>query len=302
MIEVQVFAALRAEIERSSDLDGVLRNAGITPRQWLRFERHWLTMLTDDAEGEHLSQRYLDAYYRVLAPTPPSEPQPAPAPPLAPAAPPAPAAPLAPPLPRPLYVPSYLAHSQTPAAQHIPAPASPQAASPVRAAMPSIPIGTQPLAAPAPHQRPVTLPFKQPPVGSATVLAEAPSASGRVLPFGSSRPAPSDVSPAPTEGRVANDRGGTGTLALDDHSGVPVTGPDVPDGLPKLSVDQYAWVVATLRKTAPADLPNMLGRLRLTTVTRTTLDALWKAHMARYPHVKQVFVHALATHLTRMSK
>jgi hypothetical protein len=67
--------------------------------------------------------------------------------------------------------------------------------------------------------------------------------------------------------------------------------------LPELTVDQYAWLVATLRKASPADLPAILGRVRLTPETRKDLEQRWKKRMTEEPAVQQAFLSALARHL-----
>ena len=66
---------------------------------------------------------------------------------------------------------------------------------------------------------------------------------------------------------------------------------------PELSVDQYAWLVATLRKTAPADLPTVLGRFRLTPETRKDLEDRWSKRMAADPALQQRFIAALTQRL-----
>jgi hypothetical protein len=72
---------------------------------------------------------------------------------------------------------------------------------------------------------------------------------------------------------------------------------DVPLPLPELTVDQYAWLTATLRRTAPADLPTTLARVRLTPETRKELESRWNRRMAADPQVKETFVSLLARHL-----
>jgi len=104
--------------------------------------------------------------------------------------------------------------------------------------------------------------------------------------------------------------GGTGTLlglesprhvlrvalpAEPPGSSTPAVGAHPP--LPELNVDQYAWLVATLRKSAPADLPAVLARVRLTPETRKELERRWKKRMSEEPAVQQAFLSALARHL-----
>ena len=104
--------------------------------------------------------------------------------------------------------------------------------------------------------------------------------------------------------------GGTGTLlglelprhvlrvalpAEPQGSSMPAAGAHPP--LPELNVDQYAWLVATIRKSAPADLPAVLARVRLTPETRKELEQRWKKRMSEEPAVQQAFLSALARHL-----
>jgi hypothetical protein len=90
---------------------------------------------------------------------------------------------------------------------------------------------------------------------------------------------------------------GRGTvLALD----VPRAAPPPTDGpslLPELTVDQYAWLTATLERAAPADLPAALARVRLTPETRKELEQRWSGRMAADPHLKETFLSLLTRHL-----
>jgi hypothetical protein len=67
-------------------------------------------------------------------------------------------------------------------------------------------------------------------------------------------------------------------------------------------VDQYAWLVATLRKSSPAELPAVLARVRLTPETRRDLEQRWKKRMTEEPAVQQAFLSALARHLGETSR
>jgi hypothetical protein len=73
--------------------------------------------------------------------------------------------------------------------------------------------------------------------------------------------------------------------------------PQAAPPLPDLTVDQYAWLVSTLRKSSPADLPAVLARVRLTPETRKELEQRWKQRMTAEPAVQQAFLAALARHL-----
>jgi hypothetical protein len=93
---------------------------------------------------------------------------------------------------------------------------------------------------------------------------------------------------------------GSGTMAIDETASVDIGGPDVPEGLPRLNVEQYAWIAAVLKKTSAGDLASTLTRLRLTPASRTQLEAIWKAHMARHPELKLAYIQAYAGHIARL--
>ena len=69
--------------------------------------------------------------------------------------------------------------------------------------------------------------------------------------------------------------------------------------VPELNVEQYAWVVATLRRTAPAELPVVLARFRLSAETRRELEDHWRARMAADSALQQEFLAALGRHLAK---
>ena len=74
----------------------------------------------------------------------------------------------------------------------------------------------------------------------------------------------------------------------------PGAGPAAPRDL---TVDQYAWMTATLRRATAADLPAVLERLRLTAATRHDLEERWARRMAADPALREAFLVALARHL-----
>jgi hypothetical protein len=90
---------------------------------------------------------------------------------------------------------------------------------------------------------------------------------------------------------------GTGTVLTLDVLHAPPPATDVPALLPDLTVDQYAWLTATLRRTAPADLPAVLARVRLTPETRKELENRWSSRMAADPQLTETFISLLARHL-----
>lgn len=66
--------------------------------------------------------------------------------------------------------------------------------------------------------------------------------------------------------------------------------------LPALSVEQYAWVYATLRGAREGGRAEALARLRLTESQYQALEQQWKAAMSTNPPLKQAFILALAKH------
>lgn len=76
--------------------------------------------------------------------------------------------------------------------------------------------------------------------------------------------------------------------------------PPAPAPVPELRVEQYAWVVAALRKTT--DEAATLARLRLTPETRKELEARWAARMAADSALREAFLNALARHLAGEAK
>jgi hypothetical protein len=75
----------------------------------------------------------------------------------------------------------------------------------------------------------------------------------------------------------------------------------VPEGLPVLTVDQYAWMMAKLKRTPPAEMAATLGRFRLTEAGRAKLQEVWKAHMDSSPGVRAAYVRAFANAIESMS-
>ncbi|MFO0553855.1 MAG: hypothetical protein U0271_36065 [Polyangiaceae bacterium] len=107
-------------------------------------------------------------------------------------------------------------------------------------------------------------------------------------------PPPSSPQPAAQEG--------TGTVELNsvDLSEARLMRLSAPAsssaGVPSLSVEQYAWVYATLRRTRESGRADALARLRLTESQYQALELQWKAAMAANPPLKQAFLLALAKH------
>ncbi len=259
-ISIERFASLRAGIERSGDLERVLEGAGLLRSEWTAVERHWQSALAREVAGggRELSERYLEAFFGAQRPA---------------------------------------ERIDEPEAREGSAPA--QVAVPTYlAARPAAMVGPSVISAPAPAPRPAPPPavfaFAESPrsgFGGETFVAAAAPISARSLPFaGSLAAAPLGSSVAP--------RLDTGTKVVEgDAQTQPVSGvggPQVRPGLPVLSVEQYAWVTATLRKTNASDLEAVLTRLRLTAATRSELQGVWSAHMEAHPHVRAAFMRLLA--------
>lgn len=68
-------------------------------------------------------------------------------------------------------------------------------------------------------------------------------------------------------------------------------------GLPEMSVEQYAWLVATLRKAPAHAMSETLARFRLTEDQKTRLETRWRERMAADPKLRETFTAALARHL-----
>jgi len=68
-------------------------------------------------------------------------------------------------------------------------------------------------------------------------------------------------------------------------------------GAPReMTVDQYAFVAATLRRAPPAEVPAILARFRLDPTSRSLLDRSWAERMAAEPGLRQAFMAAFARH------
>jgi hypothetical protein len=80
---------------------------------------------------------------------------------------------------------------------------------------------------------------------------------------------------------------------------VPATrvGPALRPGLPILSIEQYAWVSATLAAATAAELPATLVKLRLTMETRAELEAGWNAFLHADSAARTAFMLALSREL-----
>ena len=53
--------------------------------------------------------------------------------------------------------------------------------------------------------------------------------------------------------------------------------------VPELTPAQYAWIVVSLRLSAPENMAETLERFRLTPESRNLLDTQWRARMAADP-------------------
>jgi len=96
---------------------------------------------------------------------------------------------------------------------------------------------------------------------------------------------------------TAFDRGeGTGTVEVDQRSLLALVNlvqTPPAQGLPSLTVDQYAWVTATLRRAGSEGRAEALLRLRLTEEQHQQLETAWRDRMSDDPALTQKFVQAL---------
>lgn len=117
--------------------------------------------------------------------------------------------------------------------------------------------------------------------------AERPKRAGATAAIPVHTPAPAAAQPA---------TGAPEPPMLQPVAGAPP--PAAPAPSAELTVEQYAWVVATLRKAAsPAELEQALARFRLTAETRKQLEDRWRARMAANPGLQGRFLALLAGHL-----
>ncbi len=102
-----------------------------------------------------------------------------------------------------------------------------------------------------------------------------------------------------TRARVAHDPAATappGVAPLAEPGAQSITRPPR-SRAPELTLEQYAWVMATLQKTSPDKLAEVLGRLRLTHETRAELDEAWRLRVASEPGLRAALSAAIAKHL-----
>ena len=314
MLSLERYAILRASIEATGNRDAALAKADVLPREWLSAERRWHQQLaTEAARGRtDLASRYLAAFNGALGGVASRSAAALPLPSVTPAPIPAPAAPVAapPPIAPPARaMPSYLASPATPpvARPAVQAAAQPSTGEidnrrlqrppmpfvPSNSAAPNtrLPVGpaVAPDAAPGTKAESPAKASQQTAYLDAALLARAPTPFVAKPAVGVGGSVPQSAAPPSSVG--------TGTAVVDDAQ-VDLPMPAMPPELPTLTVDQYAWVSASLKRAKSGELEATLTRLRLTPASRASLDAIWKAHMARYPAVKQAFILALAKHLS----
>jgi hypothetical protein len=352
VLSVERFAALRARIEVGTPREVVLREAGLTRREWTELQRHWLDALAEAVtRGDvALAARYERAFLGDSGASSVPVPAPAPTPPSAP-----PLAPFIESSPLPVaFVPlaqrgTALGPSHS-LAEPLPFRVDGSAPKP-ESAPPRQRIDSGTALAHEPHaNEPPRGAGVPPPLERTAALSAAPSAGA--LPF---RPESAEMALFPLvryaalvaarqarnvdraavlarfgldgpgheriealwQARIAQDprvaleftrqleaatraqasqekpenRGKT-ALSLD------ATGKEASPGLPELTVEQYAWLVATLRKAGPEGTPAVLARMRLDPPRRAQLEAHWRERLARDPALRETFTAALARQLT----
>ncbi len=104
------------------------------------------------------------------------------------------------------------------------------------------------------------------------------------------------AAPAPSQPSLRAE--GTGTAFLPDGGIEMDVGPEVPQGLPRLRVDQYAWISATLRRASDTEVDATLARFRLTSATFAELDAHWRAYLGRNAGAMAMYERMLKPYLS----
>jgi len=213
-------------------------------------------------------------------------------------------------------VPSYLRAAaitpvspQGPLPSYLSSPVAPQvvihvptAHAPPHAAPPLAPVARVPLA-----QRGTMAVFSTPTAGgpppSATpfVAGNAPATSNRPVDTPRDAPTSSERRVGPTGTAPVNEErprpAFTGTALATGEEGVALPfGPTsrasvpLPEGVPAMSLEQYAWLSATLKSTLAEELPAILAKVRLTVETRQTLESYWRARFEAEPALRQAFM------------
>jgi len=96
------------------------------------------------------------------------------------------------------------------------------------------------------------------------------------------------------EGAGVGARGGT--VAMETPADPSATIRAQGAAVPELTVDQYAWVTATLRRAGAGGRAEALSRLRLTEASYQELDTQWRAAFTAKPELKHAFITCLAKH------
>lgn len=333
MLELEEFAKLQAAIERASCAEEVLRAKAITHEQWLEAERRWHQAFAQEIEqgSSVLAERYLAAYTDVEEASPPSalsaDPGPSPS-----AAPPAPAVPHMPSYMRMGGGPSSVAGvlgggmgglggGMGGLGGGISALTSNQQLRSMPPAIVTPVVTREPAAIPTPP--PVTTaPVSEAPSARMARTADhaVPKTPHATLPFQTPRPdRPNEVAAPLSRGRrrrnveipahIAALKGtsseSTGTLSLDEStaprsaSPLPFQGSLADSNRPserkRLSVDQFAWIVATVEDTPFDAVDAVLSRMRMTRSQYAAMGKYWQAELGRDPALAAQFAQALAT-------
>ncbi len=358
MLSLERFAELRGEIERVADRDRVLREAGVSPREWIAVQRHWLAQLAAEVAigRKELAERYCRAFEGDVAGAEaragaaviaePRERREAPAaatgeehatpgvvvipsymaapsrmaplstatPLMAPLA--APPQGLPPPAAPPPGTPSAPRHSVTLVGEGRPAgpatpfrggpkvvarPADPAAAAGAEAGPRAVSTGTTPVFE-LPREL-AALPF----VGGEKIPPPVPVQPGAPA---TAAPQPPPAPPAermPAVNVAAPAVSGT-TLDLDIAKviaalpfkrtaapGAAAPGaPPPPPPLPEITVEQYAWLVAALRRARdPAETERAFHALHARPAQQKALEELWRTRMAADTSLRERFLAAL---------
>jgi len=196
-------------------------------------------------------------------------------------------------------LPSYLSSPVAPPVViHVPTAHVPPHAAPPPA--PVAAVARVPLA-----QRGTMAVFSTPTAGgpppSATPFVEGTATSKRPIDTPRDAPTSSERRVGPTGTAPVNEErprpAFTGTALATGEEGVALPfGPTsrasvpLPEGVPALRLEQYAWLSATLKSTLAEELPAILAKVRLTVETRQTLESYWRARFEAEPALRQAFM------------
>lgn len=276
-MSLETFALLRAEIERTSDRARVLADACLSPAEWTAIQRHWLRELAAEVAigRKTLAERYCRAFEgrdEERAASHPTDSGGAPDPQV-------------------VVVPSYMTSTPPIAAPApmftlapTPVPAPTPAPAPAHALRPGSTLsGVTPSALATPFHEGAS-PLAKPtdptkvPQGlntGTTPVFELPREL-RILPFGGAKKPATETRPPASEGP-------------------PPASARPAEPVPEITVEQYAWLVAALRRLHErSEIDRAFTALHLRPSDQKPIEELWRARMAADGGLRERFLAALA--------